>query len=107
MSIRAYFKVGFDVVQACNPPDLLFIVAGFWKYVFGKPFVFDHHDINPELYEAKFGRRGFFHRLMLRLELMTFDAADVSIATNDTFKDIAVTRGGMDPDRVFVVRSIP
>ena len=107
LSIRAYFKVGFDVVQACNPPDLLFIVAGFWKYVFGKPFVFDHHDINPELYEAKFGRRGFFHRLMLRLERMTFDAADVSIATNDTFKDIAVTRGGMDPDRVFVVRSIP
>lgn len=107
LSIRAYFKVGFDVVQACNPPDLLFVVAGFWKYVFGKPFVFDHHDINPELYEAKFGRRGFFHDLMLRLERMTFAAADVSIATNDTFKDIAVRRGGMDPERVFVVRSIP
>lgn len=107
LSIRAYFKVGFDVVQACNPPDLLFVVAGFWKFLFGKPFVFDHHDINPELYEAKFGRRGFFHRLMLRLERMTFEAADVSIATNDTFKRIAVERGGMDPDRVFVVRSIP
>ncbi len=48
LSVKAYFKVGFDAVQACNPPDLLFIVGAFWKYLFGKPFVFDHHDINPE-----------------------------------------------------------
>lgn len=107
LSIRAYFKVGFDVVQACNPPDLIFLVAGVWKYLFGKPFVFDHHDINPELFEAKFGRRGFFHKLMLRLERMTFRTCDVSIATNETFKEIAVRRGGMDEDRVFIVRSIP
>ncbi len=107
LSIRAYFKVGFDCVQACNPPDLIFIVGAFWKYLFGKPFLFDHHDINPELYEAKFGRRGFFHRLLLRLERMTFACADVSIATNETFKRIAVERGGMNPERVFVVRSIP
>ncbi|MEQ1710104.1 MAG: glycosyltransferase family 4 protein, partial [Hyphomicrobium sp.] len=107
LSVKAYFKVGFDVVQACNPPDLIFLVAGFWKYLFGKPFVFDHHDINPELYEAKFGRRGMFHSLLLALERMTFQTADVSIATNDTFRSIAIARGGMDPDRVFVVRSIP
>ncbi len=107
LSVKAYFKVGFDVVQACNPPDLLFLVAGFWKYLFGKPFVFDHHDINPELYEAKFGKRGKFHTLLLALERLTFQTADVSIATNDTFRSIAISRGGMDPDRVFVVRSIP
>lgn len=107
LSIRAYFKVGFDVVQACNPPDLIFLVAGVWKYLLGKPFVFDHHDINPELYEAKFGRRGVFHKLMLRLERLTFRTCDVSIATNETFKEIAMTRGGMAEDRVFVVRSIP
>lgn len=107
LSVRAYFKVGFDAVQACNPPDLIFLVAAFWKYLFGKPFVFDHHDINPELFEAKFGRRGLFHKLLLMFERMTFRTADVSIATNDTFKDIAVKRGGMDADRVFVVRSIP
>jgi len=107
LSIKAYFKVGFDVVQACNPPDLMFLVAGFWKYLFGKPFVFDHHDINPELYEAKFGKRGMFHALLLGLERMTFQAADVSIATNDTFRSIAICRGGMAPDRVLVVRSIP
>ncbi len=107
LSVKAYFNVGFDVVQACNPPDLLFLIAGFWKYLFGKPFIFDHHDINPELYEAKFNSRGPLHSLLLQLERLTFKTADVSIATNETFKQIAVDRGGMDPDRVFVVRSIP
>ncbi len=107
LSVRAYFKVGFDVVQACNPPDLLFLIAGFWKYLFGKPFVFDHHDVNPELYEAKFGKRGRFHKLLTKLERLTFATADVAIATNETFKDIAVRRGGMGKDRVFIVRSIP
>ncbi len=107
LSVKAYFKVGFDVVQACNPPDLLFLIAAFWKYLFGKRFVFDHHDINPELFEAKFGKQGAFHRLLLWLERLTFQTADVSIATNETFKDIAVKRGGMSPERVFVVRSVP
>ena len=107
LSIKAWFKVGFDVVQACNPPDLMFLVGGFWKVLFGKAFVFDHHDINPELYEAKFGRRNLFHKLLLKLERWTFRTADVSIATNETFRDIAIERGGMSTDRVFVVRSIP
>lgn len=107
LSIKAQWKVGFDVVQACNPPDLMFLVAGLWKYLAGKAFVFDHHDINPELFEAKFGRRGFFHKLLLKLERWTFKTASASIATNETFKDIAIMRGGMDPDDVFVVRSIP
>ncbi len=107
LSVKAHFKVGFDVVQACNPPDLIFLIAGFWKVLFGKPFIFDHHDINPELFEAKFGRRGFFHRLLLKLERWTFRTADVVIATNDTFKEIAETRGGKSADRIFVVRSIP
>ncbi|MFO1170355.1 MAG: glycosyltransferase family 4 protein [Hyphomicrobiaceae bacterium] len=104
---RVMFKTGFDVIQACNPPDTIFLIGAFFKYLLGKPFVFDHHDINPELYEAKFGRRGAFHRLLTFLERMTFKVADASIATNDTFKAIAVERGGMDPERVHVVRSIP
>jgi glycosyltransferase involved in cell wall biosynthesis len=107
LSVKAYFKVGFDAIQACNPPDLIFVVGGFWKYLFGKRFVFDHHDINPELFEAKFGKRGFFHSVLQRLERMTFAVADVSIATNETFKSIAVERGGMAADDVFIVRSIP
>jgi glycosyltransferase involved in cell wall biosynthesis len=107
LSFKVRAKVGFDVIQACNPPDTIFLLAGLWKAIAGTRFVFDHHDINPELFEAKFGRRGIFHRLLRTLERWTFQTADVSIATNDTFKRIAIERGGMDPDRVFVVRSIP
>ena len=107
LSIRVAMKVGFDTVQGNNPPDLIFLVAAFWKYLFGKPYIFDHQDVSPELYEAKFGKRGFFYRLMLLFERTTFAVADATIATNETFRDIAIERGGMDPDRVFVVHSVP
>jgi glycosyltransferase involved in cell wall biosynthesis len=100
------FRIRFDVIHACNPPDLFFLVGGFWK-LFGKKFVFDHHDANPELYEAKFGRKGFLHRVMLWLEKLTFRTADISIATNESYRRIAIERGGMVPERVFVVRSGP
>jgi glycosyltransferase involved in cell wall biosynthesis len=103
---RVLLTRGFDVVHACNPPDLLFLVAGFFKLL-GKKFVFDHHDLNPELYEAKFGRRGFLHRLLLKLEYWTFRSADVSIATNESYRRVAIERGRMLPERVFVVRSGP
>jgi glycosyltransferase involved in cell wall biosynthesis len=103
---RVLLTRGFDVIHACNPPDLLFLIGGFFK-LFGRKFVFDHHDLNPELYEAKFGRRDFFHRLLLKLEYWTFRSADVSIATNESYKRIAIQRGRMPPERVFVVRSGP
>jgi glycosyltransferase involved in cell wall biosynthesis len=106
LACRVLFTRGFDVIHACNPPDLFFLIGGFFK-LFGKKFLFDHHDLNPELYEAKFGRRDFFHRLMLKLEYWTFRTADVSIATNESFKRIAIERGLMPADRVFVVRSGP
>jgi len=98
---------GFDVIHACNPPDNIFIIGGFFKVFFGKKFLFDHHDINPELYEAKFGRRDFFYKVMLAWERWTFNTADVSIATNESYKKIAIERGGMAEDKVFVVRSGP
>lgn len=98
---------GFDAIHACNPPDLLFLIGGFFKLFFGTRFLFDHHDINPELYEAKFGRRDFFWKLLVWLERWTFRTADVSIATNESYRKIAIERGGMAPDRVFVVRSGP
>jgi glycosyltransferase involved in cell wall biosynthesis len=106
LSWRVLLTRGFDAIHACNPPDLLFLVGGFFK-LFGKKFVFDHHDLCPELYEAKFGRRDFFYRLLLRLERLTFHSAHVSIATNDSYRQIAITRGRMPPERVFVVRSGP
>ncbi len=104
---RVRKQQGFDVIHACNPPDLLFLVALPFKLLFGTRFVFDHHDINPELYEAKFGRRDFFWKLMVWLERRTFAAADVSIATNESYRRIAIERGGMPADRVHVVRSGP
>lgn len=107
LSFRVFFKEGLDVVHACNPPDTIFIIGGIFKLLFGCKFVFDHHDINPELYEAKFGRRDHFYRLLLFLERMTFRTADVSIATNESYRRIAITRGGMAPDKVVVVRSGP
>jgi glycosyltransferase involved in cell wall biosynthesis len=104
LAIRVALTRGFDVIHACNPPDTIFVIGRFFK-VFGKRFIFDHHDINPELYEAKFGRRDVWYRLLCRLERWTFDTADVSIATNESYRRIAIERGHMPPTRVFVVRS--
>ena len=87
-------------------PIIFFVIGLFFK-LFGKKFLFDHHDINPELYEAKFGRRDFFYKIMLAWERWTFSVADVSIATNESYKKIAIERGGMPKDKVFVVRSGP
>jgi glycosyltransferase involved in cell wall biosynthesis len=98
---------GFDVIHACNPPDLVFLIGGFFKVFFRKRFLFDHHDINPELYEAKFGRRDYLWNLLILLERLTFRIADVSIATNESYRRIAIDRGRMAPNRVFVVRSGP
>ena len=103
---KIFLTRGFDVIQGCNPPDLIFAVALPFR-LFGVRYIFDHHDINPELYEAKFGKRGAFWRLMRLLERITFKFATVSIATNESYKTIAVERGGMRPEDVFVVRSGP
>ena len=103
---KIFFKYGIDIIQGCNPPDLIFLVALPFK-LFGCKFIFDHHDINPELYEAKFGRRDFFWRLLTWVERLTFATAKVSIATNESYRKIAIERGKMQPEKVFVVRSGP
>ncbi|MBX6321415.1 MAG: glycosyltransferase, partial [Rhodospirillaceae bacterium] len=104
---RVHRRHGFDVIHACNPPDTIFLVAALFKLLFGTRFLFDHHDLNPELYLAKFGRRGLLYRVLLLLERWSFRLADVSIATNWSYHKVAVERGRMPPDRVFVVRSGP
>ncbi|MEL6677096.1 MAG: glycosyltransferase family 4 protein [Pseudomonadota bacterium] len=93
-------------IQGCSPPDLIWLVALLHR-PFGTRYVFDHHDLSPELYETKFARRDGFYRLLLWMERMTFRLSRTSIATNETFKEIAVARGGMDPEDVFVVKSYP
>jgi glycosyltransferase involved in cell wall biosynthesis len=106
LSLKICFSRGFDVIHGCNPPDMIFLIGAFYK-LFGKKFLFDHHDINPELYEAKFQRRDVFYKLMLALERWTFRTADVCVATNESYKKIAIERGGRQPGKVFVVRSGP
>ncbi len=106
LSCKIAWLRGFDIIHICNPPDLLFLVALPFK-LFGKKLVFDHHDINPELFEAKFGKKGLLYYLVRWFERCSFYFSDISIATNDSYKKIAIERGRMDPDKVFVVRSGP
>ena len=96
----------FQVIQGCNPPDLIFLPA-LWYKLWGVSYMFDHHDVCPELFEAKFGRKGLLYKIMLIWERMTFSVANVSMATNGSFRDIAIERGKMAPEDVFVVRSAP
>jgi glycosyltransferase involved in cell wall biosynthesis len=101
-----YFRRGFDVIQGCNPPDDIFLVA--WPFMlFGVKFIFDHHDINPELYLAKYERKDFLYRVLVLMEKMTFRASAVVMSTNDSYKQIALGRGGESPEDVFVVRNGP
>jgi glycosyltransferase involved in cell wall biosynthesis len=96
-----------DVVHACNPPDLLFLVARMLKRG-GARFVFDQHDLVPELYLSRFDRgQDLLYRAVCALERSTYRAADVVIATNESYRDVALIRGGKQPDDVFVVRSAP
>lgn len=96
----------FDVIHACNPPDLLFLVALPFR-LRGTRFLFDHHDLVPELFESRFGGRGLLYRVSLALERLTFACADVVISTNESYREVAVRRGGMAPEHVHVVRSAP
>jgi glycosyltransferase involved in cell wall biosynthesis len=106
LALKVWRERGIDVIHGCNPPDLIFLVAWVMR-IFGVRYIFDHHDICPELYETKFGRRGFLWRLMVIVEWLTFKTATVSIATNESYADIARTRGGMAAEDVFIVRSGP
>jgi glycosyltransferase involved in cell wall biosynthesis len=107
LALRVYARTRFRVLHACNPPDTIFLIGCFFR-LFGVRFIFDHHDLNPELFEAKFDRKsGFFYRLICLAERLTFRTARVCIATNESYREVALTRGGVPPDRVFVVRSSP
>ena len=101
-----YLRHGFQVIQGCNPPDAIFLVALPFKLL-GVKYIFDHHDLNPELYLSKYGKKGIFYNIQVWLEKLTFRFADVVMSTNTSYKDIAVTRGGVAPEDVFVVRNGP
>jgi glycosyltransferase involved in cell wall biosynthesis len=110
LSLRIARRHGFDVIHGCNPPDLIFLIALLYR-PFGKRYLFDHHDLNPELYIAKFREKSLLHRMFLKLllwsERLTFATATITIATNESYRRVAIERGRMKPENVFVVRSGP
>jgi glycosyltransferase involved in cell wall biosynthesis len=101
-----YLRRGFHVVQGCNPPDNIFLIALPFKLL-GVKYIFDHHDISPELYLSKFGRKNFLHKLMIKFEKLTYRFSDVVMCTNGSYKNLAVTRGGRNPADVFIIRNGP
>lgn len=104
---KIYKKHGFHVIHGCNPPDDIYMVARMFRGK-GVDYVFDHHDICPELYEAKFGKKsGLFYKSQLWLERNTYRHCTFAFVTNESYRRIAIERGGMSPDRVHVLRSGP
>jgi glycosyltransferase involved in cell wall biosynthesis len=101
-----FLRRGFQVMQGCNPPDDIFLVALPFK-LFGVRYIFDQHDANLELYLSKFGRRDLFYRIQAWLERTTYRCADVAMSTNESFRSLALGRGGREAADVFVVRNGP
>jgi glycosyltransferase involved in cell wall biosynthesis len=105
--LRAAAREGFDVIQGCNPPDTVWALAAPFK-LFGKPFVFDQHDLCPEVYSSRFDEpSAFLTKLLLLLERATYAVADHVIATNESYRETAIGRGGVPPERVTIVRNGP
>lgn len=104
---KAWRRHRFKVVHLCNPPDLLFLVALPLRLFCGVRVIYDVHDAWPEMFEAKFGKRGLFYWAVRIAERMTYATAHVVMVTNESVKAIARGRGRKPEDRVFVVRTSP
>lgn len=106
LSVKIFLKKPFHYIHAANPPDNIFIIALFFK-PFGVKYVFDHHDICPELYYANFNRKDIFYKTLLLFEKISFKVANLVISTNESYKKIAIKRGHKKKEEVFVVRNGP
>jgi glycosyltransferase involved in cell wall biosynthesis len=105
LALLVHLRHRVDVIHVANPPDFFFALSGLLRRL-GAATIFDQHDPSPELNLAQGGRRGgIIDRFLRWCESRTYRAADVVIATNDSMRDLAVGRGGVDPARVVVVRS--
>jgi glycosyltransferase involved in cell wall biosynthesis len=104
--VKVQRERGFSIIQACNPPDLIFLVAAPFK-LFGKRFIYDQHDVAPELFFVKYASKGFLYRALLFFERRSYAMADFVVTANATFKDLAVSRGRKDPSQVEVVYGVP
>ena len=107
LSLQVLRRHRVEIVHVCNPPDLLFLVALPLKLLAGVRVIYDVHDVWPEMFEAKFGRRGLFYWAVRLAEWCTYRTADVVLATNESVKATAVGRGGVEDRNVYVVRTAP
>lgn len=105
--MRVWLTRGFDILHAANPPDLFFLLAAPFRCL-GKKFIYDQHDLSPELFTAKFGGRPcLLHRLLMKLERCSYRFADLVIVANQSFRALATSRGRCPPDQVVIVRNAP
>ena len=109
LTLRVSREQGFDVIHACNPPDTFWLLGLFYKVFGGKRFLFDQHDLCPEVFLSRFAEKsgGLLHQTLLWLEACTYRTADLVIATNASYRDVATGRGRVSPDNVVIVRSGP
>jgi glycosyltransferase involved in cell wall biosynthesis len=107
-AVYLYLTRGFDVVHAHNPPDTLFIIGAFAKLM-GKKFVFDHHDLSPELYLSRYENRdpNSIYKMLIIMEKLSLKLANIVIATNESYKEIEIKRGQIDPGKIYIVRNGP
>ncbi|WP_109484784.1 glycosyltransferase family 4 protein [Occallatibacter savannae] len=105
-AVWVFLARGFHVIQGCNPPDNIFLVALPFK-LFGVRYIFDHHDASPELYISKYEREDVLYKIQVWLEKRTFLNSDVVMSTNESYRALAVSRGERRAEDVFVVRNGP
>jgi glycosyltransferase involved in cell wall biosynthesis len=108
LSIVVLFQRGFHIIHAHNPPDMFVFVAMMYK-LFGKRFVFDHHDLSPEMYKERFEGKGNprIHKILLWMEKVSCRAANHVIATNQSYKNLQMERNGVPEERITIVRNGP
>ncbi len=108
LSLWVAIRGGFDVVHSHNPPDTMFVIGAFFK-LFGKRYVFDHHDLSPEMYNARFGGRGnkWVRHALVILERLSCMVADEVIATNESYREVEMRRDKVKPERITIVRNGP
>lgn len=106
-SLYVFLKFGLDVVHIHNPPNTLFIIGLFYRII-GKKFIFDHHDLSPELFLSRYKTNGgLIHKILLLEEKLCLKSANLVIATNESYKSIDIKRGGKKPEDIFIVRNGP
>jgi glycosyltransferase involved in cell wall biosynthesis len=106
LSFKVWFRHGFDVIHAANPPDLFFLIGLFYR-LFGKKFIFDQHDLSPELFQVKFNSMKLLRKFLLFLEMCSYRTAHLVITSNVSQKQFAIERGHCHPDKVYVLRNGP